>query len=149
MYYWQQRPAALVDNEGDLRVDAVLVDLAVFDDGLDALGVDALDAVDGFAGFFDGVFEGVLDGFALGDDFNDFAFLGKVPHQARFKKGSQYQAWWGTKWIQLPNPLYGSWERAVYDFDSTMTETEKRRRQYGAINSKEAVGIPPDLPPRP
>jgi len=26
---------------------------------------------------------------------------------------SKYDEWWGSKWIVLPNPTYGSWEQAI------------------------------------
>jgi acid phosphatase len=41
-----------------------------------------------------------------------------VPPSARSIAGrdalaSAYDAWWGVKWIVLPNPTYGSWESAI------------------------------------
>ena len=49
----------------------------------------------------------------LGDDLNDFA-------NAREKSAAEREAIiasnasrWGTQWFMLPNPMYGSWERAT------------------------------------
>jgi acid phosphatase len=51
----------------------------------------------------------------LGDDFNDFtAVPNEVAERAKLQR--LYDPMWGTKWFVLPNPTYGSWERAVgYD----------------------------------
>lgn len=50
----------------------------------------------------------------IGDDANDFAsgFDGSAT-AGRADLTSQYASYWGTKWIVLPNPMYGSWERAI------------------------------------
>jgi len=51
----------------------------------------------------------------IGDDFNDFT---AAPESAdeRAKLQKFYEPMWGTKWFVLPNPTYGSWERAIgYD----------------------------------
>lgn len=51
----------------------------------------------------------------VGDNFEDFV---SVPADARTIQGrdaiaAQYAGWWGSRWIVLPNPTYGSWEQAV------------------------------------
>ncbi|HEU0122014.1 MAG TPA: HAD family acid phosphatase [Bryobacteraceae bacterium] len=48
----------------------------------------------------------------IGDDFNDFTATPNVVGD-RAKLREFYDAMWGTKWFMLPNPAYGSWERAV------------------------------------
>ena len=48
----------------------------------------------------------------IGDDFNDFtAAPDTVDERAKLREF--YEPMWGTKWFVLPNPAYGSWERAV------------------------------------
>ncbi|MBI2686745.1 MAG: hypothetical protein HYX27_10550 [Acidobacteria bacterium] len=48
----------------------------------------------------------------IGDDFNDFTAVPEsVEDRAKLQKF--YEPMWGTKWFVLPNPMYGSWERAV------------------------------------
>jgi predicted secreted acid phosphatase len=37
---------------------------------------------------------------------------------------------WGTKWFMLPNPMYGSWESSLYDFDSSLSIDEISRRKF-------------------
>jgi len=76
----------------------------------------------------------------VGDDFNDFAYLGMVSPQQRFTSGSQYREYWGTKWIQLPNPNYGHWEKAIYDYDYSVTDVQKLRLKHDALDTK---GEPP------
>jgi 5'-nucleotidase (lipoprotein e(P4) family) len=73
----------------------------------------------------------------IGDDFNDFAFLGKAKPRDRVKKGCQYKAWWGTRWIQLPNPIYGNWEKALYDYDFALPKAVKLRLKLDALETKE------------
>lgn len=48
----------------------------------------------------------------IGDDFGDFTEPPKtVADRAELRR--LYEKMWGTKWFVLPNPMYGSWERAV------------------------------------
>ncbi|HEX4931759.1 MAG TPA: HAD family acid phosphatase, partial [Gemmatimonadaceae bacterium] len=49
----------------------------------------------------------------VGDDLGDFVAdaTGTVPE--RQAKTAPQQEWWGRRWIMIPNPSYGSWERAV------------------------------------
>jgi len=48
----------------------------------------------------------------IGDDFNDFtAAPATVSERAELVKF--HEAMWGSKWFVLPNPTYGSWERAI------------------------------------
>lgn len=50
----------------------------------------------------------------VGDDFGDF--LPGVRRQTvagRARVSCAHRAWWGTRWIQVPNPMYGSWQAAL------------------------------------
>ncbi len=54
----------------------------------------------------------------LGDDLNDFISVAKTAGGAkalalRDRIVEAHQAFWGTRWFMLPNPVYGSWERAI------------------------------------
>lgn len=49
----------------------------------------------------------------LGDDFNDFVTSYGMNVEQRAKIFEQVRENYGTKWIILPNPVYGSWERAL------------------------------------
>jgi acid phosphatase len=53
----------------------------------------------------------------IGDNFGDFASEVDTSLAARRQKSQSFQKYWGTRWIVLPNPQYGSWEGALYDFN--------------------------------
>ncbi|MBN2466770.1 MAG: hypothetical protein JXD19_01350 [Deltaproteobacteria bacterium] len=47
----------------------------------------------------------------VGDDLNDFVSGAmRVSPEERRQVAVRYAQCWGTKWIVLPNPVYGSWE---------------------------------------
>jgi 5'-nucleotidase (lipoprotein e(P4) family) len=49
----------------------------------------------------------------LGDDLNDFETAHESTIEARDAIVRNHAADWGTRWFILPNPMYGSWERAI------------------------------------
>lgn len=61
----------------------------------------------------------------VGDDYNDFASLGKLNAPERTQLAEKHSDKWGTRWILLPNPLYGNWERALYDYNFRLSRQEK------------------------
>ncbi|MGD8984958.1 MAG: 5'-nucleotidase, lipoprotein e(P4) family [Desulfobacteraceae bacterium] len=76
----------------------------------------------------------------LGDDFNDFVsdVRGKgVTLTDRTRLANHYKHYWGEKWIMLPNPVYGSWEGALYEFEYGLSHTEKRERAYEKLKTME------------
>ncbi|MBC7924551.1 MAG: hypothetical protein H7039_02745 [Bryobacteraceae bacterium] len=48
----------------------------------------------------------------IGDDYNDFVIADRSL-EARSQAVLPYERYWGERWFLLPNPTYGSWERAV------------------------------------
>jgi 5'-nucleotidase (lipoprotein e(P4) family) len=46
----------------------------------------------------------------VGDDLGDFLSNVRVPLAERRKLAASREAWWGERWIAIPNPMYGSWE---------------------------------------
>jgi acid phosphatase len=76
----------------------------------------------------------------LGDDFNDFVsgVRGRgVTLEDRSRLVNQYRSYWGEKWIMLPNPVYGSWEAVLYDFEYGLPHAEKLRREYEKLKTME------------
>jgi len=65
----------------------------------------------------------------VGDDLNDFLSGAMSNPEERAELGSRYRSYWGEKWIVIPNPMYGSWERALYDHEM-LPRSEKLRRKY-------------------
>jgi len=55
----------------------------------------------------------------VGDDYNDFIKLDYNSHQQRNQLAEQYRDHWGKRWIMLPNPQYGHWQRALPDADKS------------------------------
>jgi 5'-nucleotidase (lipoprotein e(P4) family) len=49
----------------------------------------------------------------VGDNFEDFVSVSDKSMGGRDMLASKYDDRWGTKWIVLPNPAYGSWEQAI------------------------------------
>ena len=49
----------------------------------------------------------------LGDDFNDFVSATGKSLSERRALFDHYADYFGTKWFMIPNPAYGSWERAL------------------------------------
>lgn len=69
----------------------------------------------------------------LGDDLNDFVFAqGKTVEERRQLVESNLPMW-GTKWLILPNPMYGSWEKAVTGEGTP--ECEALKKKIEALNA--------------
>ena len=49
----------------------------------------------------------------MGDNLGDFVDGYRTTVEQRQALVERYADWWGTRWIMLPNPAYGSWESAV------------------------------------
>ncbi len=61
----------------------------------------------------------------IGDDFNDFMTAGPAM-DARLTASVAYDSYWGERWFLIPNPTYGSWERAVgYKVDEKLLKLRK------------------------
>ncbi|HEY3403756.1 MAG TPA: 5'-nucleotidase, lipoprotein e(P4) family [Ohtaekwangia sp.] len=53
----------------------------------------------------------------VGDNLNDFsAVFESRSNRERQSSTDQLRTQWGNKFIMLPNPLYGDWENALYNF---------------------------------
>lgn len=65
----------------------------------------------------------------VGDDYNDFASLGKTGAAERTHLAEQFTEFWGTRWILMSNPLYGNWERALYNYDFDLSRQDKIDRK--------------------
>jgi acid phosphatase len=45
-----------------------------------------------------------------------------------------YMDWIGERWFVLPNPLYGSWEPALFGNDWRQPATERRAAKEAALD---------------
>lgn len=66
----------------------------------------------------------------VGDNFGDFAPGTESSVGARARIGQTYERFWGTRWIMLPNPQYGSWEAALYEFNYGLPYLDKLQRKF-------------------
>jgi len=55
----------------------------------------------------------------------------------RRRLAEQYDDYWGTRWIVLPNPQYGSWEGALYEYEYGLSRAEKLERKREQLRTKE------------
>lgn len=69
----------------------------------------------------------------IGDDFNDFVAASRTSLQARRRMSAEHRDWWGERWIILPNPGYGSWLGALYNYEWGMSDEEKRLMRQQAL----------------
>jgi len=53
----------------------------------------------------------------VGDDYNDFTYLGKLSPQMRKEKAKLYADKWGEQWFILPNPSYGHFVDALQNYN--------------------------------
>jgi acid phosphatase len=71
----------------------------------------------------------------IGDDARDFAseFVGtSLPE--RNELPSEYLSYWGHKWIILPNPLYGDWEKVLFGEEGYSLDRPARlEKKYKAL----------------
>jgi acid phosphatase len=58
----------------------------------------------------------------LGDDFNDFVTAAGKSEDQRRALFERHAGEFGTMWFMLPNPVYGSWERAIAGRELTPEE---------------------------
>jgi 5'-nucleotidase (lipoprotein e(P4) family) len=65
----------------------------------------------------------------VGDDMNDFVSTATLTPPQRVALAKTHAQRWGRSWILLPNPSYGSWERALYQGLTNDREILLRKRE--------------------
>ncbi len=63
----------------------------------------------------------------LGDDLNDFTSASGKSVSERAAIVEEAASSWGTRWIIVPNPIYGSWESAVTGGSGTPCEQMRKK----------------------
>lgn len=73
----------------------------------------------------------------VGDNLNDFAevFDQSRTVAERLAAVERNKDQFGTRFIILPNVMYGDWESAIYDYDSKLTEEEKAAKRRGRLKT--------------
>jgi acid phosphatase len=69
----------------------------------------------------------------IGDNLGDFVDGVDVSEAERLKLYEANAAHWGRDWIMLPNPSYGSWEGASFNFDWGAAEEAKRKMKFDTM----------------
>ena len=52
----------------------------------------------------------------VGDSLDDFVAGSRASAEERIALAQRYEDWWGTRWILIPNPMYGDWLRSLQGF---------------------------------
>lgn len=71
----------------------------------------------------------------LGDNLGDFLSDVETSVEERDALAAPYAGWWGTRWFMLPNPQYGSWEGALFDYDYRLTREERLQRKAAELDT--------------
>ncbi|MBM3513468.1 MAG: 5'-nucleotidase, lipoprotein e(P4) family [Alphaproteobacteria bacterium] len=71
----------------------------------------------------------------LGDDFGDFTSSYNKPTADRRAVAQAEAVRWGRDWIILSNPIYGSWENALIEFNFRMPPAERRKMKWDAVET--------------
>lgn len=73
----------------------------------------------------------------VGDNLNDFSdVFEKKSVEDRFKAVDKTKELFGQKFIVLPNPMYGDWEGALYNYNYKLTEKEKSDCRKQGLRTK-------------
>jgi 5'-nucleotidase (lipoprotein e(P4) family) len=66
----------------------------------------------------------------IGDNLNDFLnVFARKSIEERFAETDNLKKLWGTKFIIMPNPMYGEWEGAVYNYNYRVFAEEKNEKR--------------------
>ncbi|WP_442596529.1 5'-nucleotidase, lipoprotein e(P4) family [Neobacillus sp. D3-1R] len=69
----------------------------------------------------------------FGDNLGDFQGFDQLPPAERVKAVDRYKEEFGKKFIVFPNPMYGDWEDALYNYDGKRTEEEYQKLRKKAL----------------
>ncbi len=72
----------------------------------------------------------------FGDDLNDFVPTKNISQDERDAIVEEYAEYLGRRWFMLPNPVYGSWDQALFDFESDLSEDKRNRKINKRLETK-------------
>lgn len=72
----------------------------------------------------------------FGDNLNDFVPTEGLNLEERKQLVEKHRDRFGTQWFVLPNPVYGSWEEALFNSDRSMSPSEIRNAKLKKLDSK-------------
>ncbi|SFS54110.1 5'-nucleotidase, lipoprotein e(P4) family [Marininema halotolerans] len=72
----------------------------------------------------------------IGDNLGDFSDIYyKAPLAKRNEQVAKDKAKYGKEFIILPNPMYGDWEGAIYQYNYDLSTKEKEKTKIDALES--------------
>ncbi len=72
----------------------------------------------------------------IGDNLNDFSeVFEKKSIPERFELTDKMKKDFGSRFIVLPNAMYGEWEGAMFDYNYSMTDREKEEARHRSLQS--------------
>lgn len=72
----------------------------------------------------------------VGDDLGDFLPGNRTSPAERARLVAPFDGWWGSRWIVVPNPIYGSWADAILGFAPGLSEQEALKRRREALGER-------------
>jgi acid phosphatase len=66
----------------------------------------------------------------IGDDYNDFVYLGELEPEARMNAAKEFSKHWGIKWFNLPNPNYGNFDKSIKSYKKGLTRSQELELKY-------------------
>ena len=73
----------------------------------------------------------------FGDQVGDFVDIASNTRAGRAAAIEPYAAWIGERWWVLPNPVYGSWEPALFGNDWSLSPAARRAAKEAALDAIE------------
>jgi acid phosphatase len=70
----------------------------------------------------------------VGDNLDDFTAGSRKDPATRRALASRYATRWGREWIILPNPMYGTWDTSLYEFDYSLSRDEILKRKLQQLS---------------
>lgn len=68
-----------------------------------------------------------------GDNLNDLSEFGKMFNELRSTKVDEMKNEFGSRFIMLPNPMYGDWEGATYDYNYSISDSAKAAKRKAIL----------------
>jgi acid phosphatase len=69
----------------------------------------------------------------LGDNLDDFVEGSQASAAERRRTAQQHADYWGSRWIILPNAMYGHWEATFFDFDYGLPRSKLVERKLRGL----------------
>ncbi|WAS90774.1 5'-nucleotidase, lipoprotein e(P4) family [Nannocystis punicea] len=72
--------------------------------------------------------------FMFGDNLFDFVEKERPALPERAAMVEERASWWGSRWFIIPNPMYGSWDDALFGYDNKKTPAQKQEARLDALD---------------